>query len=157
MMVKSKWRMARFTIVAWRAMRTAFLLERKSAMRRAIIRLAGFKRAGVVTLASVMFSGSAMAQEVKTYEFVLTRYNSNGGLDGSFDGDGKVNTSFPASGSGIIYGMAIQADGKIVTAGVAGSEFALARYNTNGSLDVTFDGDGKVLTSFSGFDAKAYA
>ena len=48
--------------------------------------------------------------------------------------------------------MAIQADGKIVAVGTAGEprrQFALARYNSDGTLDATFGGDGKVMTDFS--------
>ena len=50
--------------------------------------------------------------------------------------------------------MAIQADGKIVAAGVAAdqardSKFALARYNSDGTLDATFGVDGKVETDFT--------
>ena len=50
-------------------------------------------------------------------------------------------------------GVAIQADGKIVVAGGAerrGADFALARYNPNGSLDTSFQGDGKLTTDFGG-------
>ena len=51
------------------------------------------------------------------------------------------------------YGVAVQADGKIVVAGIASTaaetdDFALARYNADGSLDTSFDGDGKVHTDF---------
>ena len=51
--------------------------------------------------------------------------------------------------------MALQADGKIVVAGVAAPaarDFALARYNADGTLDTTFDGDGKQTTDFGGVD-----
>jgi uncharacterized delta-60 repeat protein len=51
--------------------------------------------------------------------------------------------------------MAIQPDGKIVGAGwTSGSphDFALARYNTDGSLDETFGTGGKVTTDFFGLD-----
>ena len=52
--------------------------------------------------------------------------------------------------------MAIQADGKIVAAGAtngqSGIDFALARYNPNGSLDRRFSGDGRQTTNFAGFD-----
>jgi uncharacterized delta-60 repeat protein len=55
-------------------------------------------------------------------------------------------------------GMALQTDGKIVLSGFketgTTSYFALARYNTNGSLDTTFAGTGKKVINFSG-DAKA--
>ena len=53
--------------------------------------------------------------------------------------------------------LAIQSDGKILAVGGTNSpfgpspgDFALARYNTNGSLDTTFDGDGKVFTDLGG-------
>ena len=82
--------------------------------------------------------------------FELVRYNTDGTLDPSFDYDGKVATDFTTGGDGA-YAVAIQQDGRIVAAGYAadGGRFALARYNLNGSLDTTFDGDGKVTTDFS--------
>jgi uncharacterized delta-60 repeat protein len=79
----------------------------------------------------------------------LVRYRTDGTLDTSFDGDGKVLTSF-AGDDAEATAIAIQPDGKIVVAGRArnGSTTrpALVRYTTNGSLDTSFDGDGKVLT-----------
>jgi uncharacterized delta-60 repeat protein len=91
-------------------------------------------------------------------DFVLIRYNTNGSLDTSFDGDGWLTTGFGASNvSDNGNAVAIQADGKIVVAGGSqnGSktDFALARYNANGSLDTSFDGDGKLTTAIgSTFD-----
>ena len=76
-----------------------------------------------------------------------------GDLDPTFDGDGKVTTDFAGS-TDEGKGVAIQGDGKIVAAGVAFAsgtdDFALVRYNTDGSLDTTFDGDGRVTTDFAG-------
>ncbi len=51
--------------------------------------------------------------------------------------------------------MALQGDGKIVAVGrsgpsLSGGDFALARYNPNGSLDTSFSGDGKQTTDFGG-------
>ena len=46
--------------------------------------------------------------------------------------------------------VAIQPDGKIVVAGSTDAGFALARYNTNGTLDTSFSGDGKLTTAFAG-------
>jgi uncharacterized delta-60 repeat protein len=82
--------------------------------------------------------------------FALARYNPNGSLDSSFSGDGRQRTPFP--GSDHAAGVAIQADGKIVTVGQTGDrgDFALARYNPNGSLDPSFSGDGKQTTDFGG-------
>jgi uncharacterized delta-60 repeat protein len=93
-----------------------------------------------------------------TNDFGLARYNANGSLDTTFDGDlplpvpgdGKVTTDF-AGTTDQAFGVAIQGDGKIVAAGLSGiSDFALARYNSDGSLDTAFDGDGKVTTDFAG-------
>jgi uncharacterized delta-60 repeat protein len=77
-------------------------------------------------------------------------------LDTSFSDDGKVTTSFSA-GNDVGSGIAVQADGKIVVVGTSNSgsgnsEFAVARFNDDGSLDNTFDVDGRVTTSFSGGD-----
>ncbi|WP_276504210.1 T9SS type A sorting domain-containing protein [Terrimonas pollutisoli] len=85
------------------------------------------------------------------YDFALARYNTNGSLDASFDGDGKLTTAIGSSYDAI-SSIAIQNDGKIVAGGNSyGSyyDFALARYNTNGSLDASFDSDGKLTTSMS--------
>jgi uncharacterized delta-60 repeat protein len=88
--------------------------------------------------------------------FALARYNTDGSLDPTFDGDGKVTTEF-APGSEGAGAVVIQADGRIVAAGSASfsmgrHDFALARYNTDGSLDASFDGDGKVVTDFASGD-----
>ncbi len=86
----------------------------------------------------------------------LARYNTDGSLDITFDGDGKVITQIGGhDGAG---GIVLQPDGKIVIAG--GTNFNstadtfVARYNPDGSLDQTFGTSGKVLQSFSsGADA----
>ena len=89
------------------------------------------------------------------YDFALARYNSDGSLDTTLDSDGKVTTDF-GSNSDLGSAVALQPDGKIVVAGTTlnpGSnslDFALARYNVDGSLDTTFDADGKVITDFVG-------
>lgn len=72
-----------------------------------------------------------------------------GELDPSFDGDGVVLTDFGATTERAVD-TAIQSDGKIVAAGESGGDFALARYNPDGSLDISFGGDGKVTTDFGG-------
>ena len=81
--------------------------------------------------------------------FGLARYHIDGSLDTTFNGTGKVTTDFTA-GEDSARGVAIQADGKIVAVGHANFErFAIARYNTDGSPDATFSGDGKVITNFT--------
>lgn len=85
------------------------------------------------------------------YDFAVVRYNSNGSLDTTFNGTGIVTTAF--GGTTIndqIWGMRLQLDGKIVVAGQTRlngtDDFALARYNINGSLDTTFGTGGTVIT-----------
>jgi len=106
----------------------------------------------------IVVAGHTYQGSTNSFDFTLLRYNSDGSLDVSFDGDGKVMTNM--GGSDRAYGVAIQSDGKIVVAGSSGftsngqytTDFALARYNSNGSLDTTFDADGKVATDFGSDD-----
>jgi uncharacterized delta-60 repeat protein len=99
---------------------------------------------GKIVVAGYSYNGS-------NYDFAVVRYNTNGSLDTSFDTDGKVTTDFGAQ-SDYAKSVALQSDGKIVVAGYSynGSnyDFAVVRYNTNGSLDTSFDTDGKVTTDF---------
>src|SRR5262249_41566702 len=84
------------------------------------------------------------------YGVSLVRYNKEGNLGTSFGQGGKVFTQF--HGSSWAKDVALQADGKILIAGSAipkGSsleDFALVRYNTDGSLDTSFGLGGKVTT-----------
>ncbi|MEQ1643028.1 MAG: LamG-like jellyroll fold domain-containing protein [Pyrinomonadaceae bacterium] len=89
----------------------------------------------------------------QTYDFALVRYNANGSLDTSFDGDGIVITPVGISND-VAYSVTIQSDGKIVAAGDSSLSLAVVRYNANGSLDTSFDGDGKVVTAIAN-DAQA--
>jgi len=91
--------------------------------------------------------------------YALARYNGDGTLDASFGIGGKVLTKFGASNSftDAANGVAVQADGKIVVAGVRAADFGLARYNVNGSLDTSFGSGGKVTTDFFGNEDAAKA
>ncbi len=80
-------------------------------------------------------------------DFLLTRFNSNGTLDTSFGTSGKVTTDF-SGGSDKARGIALQNDGKIILVGqsfnaTTYNDFAVARYNADGSLDTTFNSTGK--------------
>ncbi|WP_037624563.1 DUF11 domain-containing protein [Streptomyces aureus] len=82
------------------------------------------------------------------FDFALMRFNTDGSVDTTFDGDGIVRTDFGDYDS--VEGLAVQPDGKIVAAGGSGARFALARYLPNGALDTSFDGNGKVITPGGG-------
>ena len=86
-----------------------------------------------------------------TREFAMVRFNTDGSLDNSFDTDGIVTSSI-GSGStdDAAYSAALQDDGKIVVAGYTNGtsyDYAVVRYNINGSLDFSFGTDGIVVTS----------
>lgn len=91
--------------------------------------------------------------------FGLVRYNADGSLDNSFDGDGKVTTDFGETYT-FVRSVTIQPDGKIIVAGIFGnspnSTFAVVRYNTDGTTDNTFGASGIVTTDF-GTGAAGYA
>ena len=80
------------------------------------------------------------------YDFALARYNLNGSLDNSFSSDGKQMLGFGSADSDIARALVIQNDGKIVVAGTAGSNFKVVRYNTDGSTDNAFNGNGTQTT-----------
>jgi len=94
-----------------------------------------------IAVAGFCFDGSSL-------KFCVSRYNSNGLLDNTFDSDGLVTTAFDSSVGGFANDLSIQPDNKIVASGqsfgASGVIPALARYNPNGSLDTSFDGDGRV-------------
>ena len=95
-------------------------------------------------------------------DFCLIRYNVDGSLDSTFSMDGKVTTSISQFADNL-SALAIQSDGKIIAAGYTNSgdpnhvnyDFALTRYNVDGSLDTDFGTDGKVITSFGESDDAA--
>jgi hypothetical protein len=86
---------------------------------------------------------------------------ADGDLDPTFGTDGKVLTDFDHS-TDIANAVAIQADGKLVVVGTtyrdndfSNEDFAVARYNPDGTLDKTFGVGGKVQTDFPGLAAVA--
>ena len=107
-------------------------------------------------------------------DFVLARFTPQGQLDTSFGEDGFVQTSFPKSQRETTSAVVVQLDGKIVAGGRAGPDdqgslvdFALARYNRDGSLDDggpddttpadTFGTNGRVRTDFERGGAEGVA
>ncbi|MDD4575593.1 MAG: T9SS type A sorting domain-containing protein [Bacteroidales bacterium] len=85
-----------------------------------------------------------------------------GSLDPSFGNNGKVITSITA-GQDHAYGIVVQSDGKIIAAGhststITGKDFAMVRYNADGTLDNTFGINGLVTTDLQlGSDDVAYS
>ncbi|MBI5936102.1 MAG: hypothetical protein HY867_20550 [Chloroflexi bacterium] len=89
-------------------------------------------------------------------DFAIARYNTDGSLDTTFSGDGRQVVNV-----GVLdqpFGVAIQTDGRIVVGGetcdinILSCDVALIRLNSDGSLDASFSGDGKVVTDVDGGD-----
>jgi uncharacterized delta-60 repeat protein len=94
--------------------------------------------------------GGAVVAGTSIDRFALARYTPDGRLDPAFGGgDGKVVTDF-GPGAEAARAVLVQADGRIVVAGVAAGNVALARYLPDGTRDRTFDGDGRLVTVLNG-------
>jgi uncharacterized delta-60 repeat protein len=98
---------------------------------------------------SILVSGNSNAGEHAADALSLARFHHDGSLDLTFGQDGGVITDMNRHGDG--RALAVQSDGKIVVAGSGNSDlkmfnFALLRYNKDGSFDPTFGQSGIVLT-----------
>jgi uncharacterized delta-60 repeat protein len=99
----------------------------------------------------IVVAGETCRPSFRGCDFALARYTSDGDLDPSFSGNGKVTTML---GSSIDRALSVAVDrqGRVIAAGYAiGSDkavFALARYTSDGDLDPSFSGNGKVTTRF---------
>ena len=86
--------------------------------------------------------------------FLLVSYKTNGTLDNAFGIHGGVTTPFPGNTFSRAFAVALQTNGDIVAVGQTGlavtgpSDFALVRYNPDGSVDTTFGNSGFVSTPF---------
>ena len=89
-------------------------------------------------------------------DFAIVRLTSDGQLDNTFSGDGRATFGFDlgAGDVDVATDIVIAADGKIIVVGYADTgvvndtDFALMRLNSDGTLDTTFDDDGKVTRQF---------
>jgi uncharacterized delta-60 repeat protein len=88
----------------------------------------------------IVVVGNAQDLSVGTL-LALARYNPDGSLDATFDTDGIV-----ASDLGAAHSIELQPDGKIVVAGVIGTDHVLLRFKPDGTLDPSFGTGGKVVT-----------
>jgi uncharacterized delta-60 repeat protein len=93
----------------------------------------------------------------RTSEFAVVRLNTNGSIDHSFNGNG-IQTVSLGGNSNVCSSVAIQQDGSIFLGGMSNAltegnsyeKMALVKLNSDGSLDNSFDGDGKALYTFGG-------
>lgn len=115
---------------------------------------------GIVTTANTGSNAAALQSDgkivvggsVSTSQFPpppgILRYNTNGTLDASFGTGGVVSIS--GGNSGPAFAIAIQTDGKILTAAPANADLEVLRFNTNGSPDTSFGSNGVVVVEPTG-------
>jgi uncharacterized delta-60 repeat protein len=113
----------------------------------------------------IVVAGGAFPLFTFAGNFEVVRYNRNGSLDRSFGNGGIVTTNFP-QGS-YAFDVALQPDGKIIAAGTvfvnfdpgesSNTDFALARYNPDGTPDATFGNGGQVSTDFLGLEDDVFS
>ncbi|HEX4942295.1 MAG TPA: delta-60 repeat domain-containing protein [Actinomycetota bacterium] len=101
----------------------------------------------------IVVAGDAGGDAEYTSSFGLARFDADGTPDATFHGDGKVVTNF-TKWDDSASDLAIQADGRILAAGVAGfgwdsvATFAIVRYGPDGMRDDSFGRGGKLRTRF---------
>jgi uncharacterized delta-60 repeat protein len=113
---------------------------------------------GDVEVTVMAFDGGTSVER-----FTITVENVNdapivtpgGTVDLTFGDEGAVRTAIGDYFHDLAYATAVQADGKILLAGQSGnnSDFALARYNSDGSLDTTFGTSGVAVTDIGRIDS----
>ena len=81
-------------------------------------------------------------------DFALAKYDIEGNLVTSFGDRGvmRTNISGPSEGAR----KALLVDNKIIVVGSGGGDFAIARYDLNGTLDTNFGDGGYLRTNISG-------
>ncbi len=120
-------------------------------------KLSGSSRGmGIRRLASgqILISGVVNTGGDTGMDFMMERLNADGSLDSSFGSNGVVTTDFNKMSDSSTGHPVILADGRILLGGAAtvnaadGTDFAVARYNPDGSLDTSFGQGGKVTIDF---------
>jgi uncharacterized delta-60 repeat protein len=122
-------------------------------------------RYGYATTLGIQSDGRIVAaggcNNGRSIDFALARYNTDSSLDATFGTGGIVNTTLKIDGTDTVDTLGIQSDGRIVVAGYSysgsNSDFALVRYNADGSLDTTFGTGGIVTTNVLGSNDIPYA
>ena len=116
----------------------------------------GFDAAFAAAKANGKIVAVGGAGGVGGHRFALARYNADGTLDDTFSDNGRARLNITA-GDDFANGVDVQSDRKIVAAGTGGyGRFALARFNSDGTPDIGFGDNGKIVTDFTNNDDIAH-
>jgi uncharacterized delta-60 repeat protein len=124
---------------------------------RQIVSLASIDQAYDVALqadAKIVVVGSSQTGD--NADFMVMRFTADGSLDPSFSGDGRLAQTLSAV-SDTASAVAIQTDGRILVAGTSGSNYAIARFDSQGNPDPAFDAEGFYTGSFGNNTSSASA
>ena len=98
----------------------------------------------------ILLAGNTIDSNKNWSGFLVVRLNANGSVDSTFGTNGRATTIFGFTS--FINAIALESDGKIVAVGISTTDYngfnadslAIAIYNTDGSPDNAFNGDGKL-------------
>ena len=112
--------------------------------------IVGINDVTLLTDGRILVTGSATNASTN-FDIILNRYNADGSPDTTFGGGDGIVTTPIGSGSEQGYSVAVQSDGRIIVGGQTHNgtniDFALTRYNTDGTLDNTFGGGDGIVTT----------
>lgn len=98
----------------------------------------------------IVLAGSTIVGDTG-FQCAVIRLNTDGTLDNTFSGDGKLNHGI-LSGDNLLDGLVLQPDGKILATGFASdmdtARFILVRYNSDGTFDTSFNSTGMTTLRF---------
>jgi uncharacterized delta-60 repeat protein len=119
-----------------------------------------FRSVAVTPGGEVVAAGYAWVTDGPTKpDLLVARFTADGSADASFNGSGRAVADFFSDGD-FAEAVVVAPGGKVLAAGETNvNDFvteALVRYNPDGTLDSTFDGDGKVFVPFEGARREVY-
>lgn len=108
----------------------------------------------VISSGKIHVAGWSGPSDGSTADFITARVNSNGTMDATFSGDGKIKTSL---GTLDYAGKLAVSSGKVIVVGSSDNKIAIVQYTASGALDTTFSGDGKLKSNLGFPSPSLYA
>ena len=107
-----------------------------------------------VNVIALLPDGRVVAGGYSGQDFLVMRFNANGSSDTTFGGGtGRVTT--PMGSDSQVNSIIVKPNGKILVSGSSGLNSGVVSYNTDGSLDTSFSGDGKLIIPFGAANGMA--
>ncbi|MES2617418.1 MAG: T9SS type A sorting domain-containing protein [Bacteroidota bacterium] len=112
-----------------------------------------FSAANIQSDNKIVLAGYGRKSTLGTYDFMVMRLNTDGSVDSAFATNGKLRYGYTSLNASV-RDIALDANGKLIVVGgsirgALDSDFAIARINTDGTLDTDFSLDGKATIVFN--------